>query len=89
MFVVASIYDAGIGTSQDVAKAFSLYRKAANLGYAPAQCELGYNYENVDKVAEDVKIANEWYLKAASQGYAEAQFILGLKYQYDVTDCYL
>ena len=82
MFVVASIYDAGIGTSQDVAKAFSLYRKAANLGYAPAQCCLGVNYQIGNGVAQDVKVSNEWYLKAASQGYAPAQCCLGFNYQY-------
>jgi len=56
--------------------AMSLWRKAADLGYAPAQARLGDMY---DKTEED-KEAVEWYRKAAAQGDASGEFGLGHMY---------
>lgn len=56
------------------------YRKAAEQGYALAQCNLGYCYENGTGVTEDKAQAVHWYRKAAEQGYARAQCNLGNYY---------
>ena len=61
-------------------KAVDCYRKAAEQGYATAQCNLGYMYETGHGVPQDYSEAVRWYRKAAEQGYANAQFNLGCMY---------
>lgn len=56
--------------------ALTLWKKAAEQGYAPAQARLGDIY---DKAEED-KDAAEWYRKAAVQGNAAGEFGLGGMY---------
>ncbi len=56
--------------------AMSLWRKAAQLGYAPAQARLG---DVLDKAEEDVEAA-DWYRKAAEQGNAAGEYGLGQMY---------
>ena len=40
------MYHHGQGVSQDYGRAVEFYRKAANQGYAHAQCNLGIVYSN-------------------------------------------
>lgn len=54
----------------------SLWKKAADQGYAPAQARLG---DMLDK-SEDDEQAVEWYRKAAAQGNAAGEFGLGQMY---------
>lgn len=54
----------------------SLWRKAANAGYAPAQARLG---DILDKAEEDTEAVN-WYRKASDQGNAAGDFGLGQMY---------
>lgn len=56
--------------------ALSLWRKAADQGYAPAQARLGDMFDK----AEDDKDAFEWYQKSAAQGNAAGEFGLGQMY---------
>ena len=49
-------------------KAAELFRKAADMGYACAQYNLGYCYKYGDGVPRDLTISAEWYRKAAEQG---------------------
>jgi TPR repeat protein len=56
------------------------YRKAAEQGYARAQCNLGVAYDNGRGVAQDYVQAVVWYRKAAEQGRAKAQCNLGVAY---------
>ena len=60
----------------DVISAVSWYRKAAELGYAPAQTRLGYLLDQYEENEEAVK----WYQQAAQQGHAEAQYRLSGMY---------
>jgi serine/threonine protein kinase len=54
-------------------KAYSLYKKAAEDGYAPAQNDLGYMYMKGEGVEEnDVEVV-KWYRKAALQGLEDAR----------------
>ena len=49
-----------------------MFVKAAALGDATAQFNLGLLNENGKGVAQDFKAAAEWYAKAAASGHAEA-----------------
>ena len=58
------------------------WRKAAEQGYAQAQCNLGISYANGDGVEKNPTEAVKWWRKAAEQGYAQAQFNLGICYDF-------
>lgn len=60
----------------DLVVSMSLWRKAAQAGYAPSQVWLG---DILDKAEEDVE-AFEWYKKAADQGNAGGEYGLGQMY---------
>ena len=77
---LAGRYNEGDGVPEDKAKAFELYRKAAESGDATAQFNLGYYYFYGVVVPEDKTKALELYVKAADSGCAEAQYILGQCY---------
>ncbi len=71
----------GKGVPQNDSKAVEWYRKAAEQGYARAQCNLGWMYDNGKGVSQNDSKAVEWYRKAAEQGYATAQNNLGWMYK--------
>ena len=54
-------------------KAFELYKKSANQGYAQAQFNLGNMYYKGQGVKQDYKKARELWQKLADQGFAQAQ----------------
>ena len=56
-------------------------QKAAELGDASAQNNLGFCYEKGEGVAQSYEKAVYWYQKAAEQGYLTAQFNLGVCYE--------
>ena len=75
------MYEKGIGTGKDVAKAVQLYRSAAEHGYAEAQNLMGILYSTGSNgVTEDDKQALDWFQKAAGQGFAKAEKNLGDMY---------
>ena len=55
-------------------------RRSAEQGYARAQFNLGYCYDEGQGVEQDYKKAVYWYRKSAEQGNARAQFYLGYCY---------
>ena len=57
------------------------YRKAAKKGYAPAQNNLGFMYENGLGVPKDFREAIAWVRRAAENGDRTAQFGLGVIYE--------
>ena len=57
-------------------------KKAAEQGYADAQCNLGICYANGNGVEKNFSEAVKWYRKAAEQGYAQAQYNLGNCYAF-------
>uniref|UniRef100_UPI0040560CE6 hypothetical protein n=1 Tax=Alistipes sp. TaxID=1872444 RepID=UPI0040560CE6 len=61
---------------------FDLYMKAAELGNAKAQCEVGDCYRSGRGVDQDSNKAFIWYKKSADQGYAEAMYEVGQTYDY-------
>jgi hypothetical protein len=67
--------------SNDVVKAITWYRKAAEQGHKSAQRELGKMYQNGNGIQRSYAEAVRWYHKAAIQGDAVAQNSLGLMFQ--------
>ena len=59
------------------------YHRAADIGYAPAQYNLGRATYNGDGTPLDRELAATWCRRAADQGYANAQFTLGWMYDDD------
>lgn len=81
-FNVATIYDRGLGVSEDATEALRWYVKAARQGHINAQYNLGVMYNLGDGVPRDYAKALKWYHKAAEQGHAEAQYNLGFIYEF-------
>jgi TPR repeat protein len=70
------VYEKDISSTviADERYSFELFSKAANLGYAPAQCKLGTCYEyGLLQCEVDASLSVLWYRKAADQGIAEAE----------------
>ena len=68
-------------SDKDPEKAEKLWRKAAELGGALAQYNLGEYFAWGLGVPLDYTEAARWYRKAADQGFAGAQYKLGVMYQ--------
>ena len=66
------MYEKGHGVEQSYEKAVEWYLKAAEQGFACAQCNLGCMYENGRGVEQSFEKAREWYEKAAEQEYEDA-----------------
>ena len=66
--------------SGNYTEAVKWYRKAADQGYAGAQCNLGYCYSKGNGVTQSYTEAVKWYRKAADQGNMYAQSNLGVCY---------
>src|SRR5690606_41988002 len=67
-----SLHDAlpiftGDGVSQDMERGAELLRRAAEVGYAPAQNSLGLSYDFGEGVSQDYVEAARWYRAAAEQ----------------------
>ena len=69
------------GKQTDYSEAVEWFRKAAEQGYARAQYDLGYCYDNGQGVPQDYSEAVKWYRKAAEQGHAGAENNLGVCYE--------
>lgn len=70
----------GDGSRRDPAAAIDYYRRAAELGYAPAQYRLGAAYHYGEGIDKNPAQAVVWYRRAAEQGFTMAQRNLGNLY---------
>ena len=68
--------------NNDYTQAFNYFKKAAEMGHAGAQCDLGDCYDSGEGVKQDQKVAVEWYKRSSAQKYAPGQRSLGLCYYY-------
>lgn len=84
MTTAEKLYDEAFACSQkqELEKAFTLYRGAAELGYAPAQVNLGFAYLHGKGVKNDDAQAVYWFQKAADQNHAAAISNLGFCYSF-------
>ena len=76
---IGNCYFEGKGVAKDKAEAVRWYRKAADQGYADAQCWLGKRFTNYYVIGEKQQAAM-WYRKAAEQGHVVARHELGILY---------
>jgi TPR repeat protein len=65
----------------DYVNAAIWYRRAADMGHAAAQNDLGWLYQNGWGVPRDLGQAVYWYRQSANQGFATGQVNLGFMYQ--------
>ena len=72
------LIDGDDAPKDDEAKAFNLFRSAANSGYREAQNRLGTLYEHGKGTPASYGEAIAWYKKAAAQGDPYAQTNLGI-----------
>jgi TPR repeat protein len=70
---LADSYRSGEGVEKDLAKAFQLYRMAAETGHAEAQTRLADSYRNGEGVEKDLAKADQWYRIAAESVDDSAQ----------------
>ena len=75
-FMVAKMWEEGIGVKQDIEKAVYYYTKAATQGHSVAQCILGLCYDEGKGVGLDQKRAVELFELSANQGNYAAQLSL-------------
>ena len=66
---------------KEYTQAFEWYSKAAAQGFAPAECIIGYYYDNGMGVEKNTAKAFEWWSKAAAQGFAKAEYNVGTCYE--------
>lgn len=64
----------------DYAKAFNVFKPAAEQGHARSQYKLGLMYANGYGVEQDHAEAFKWFRLAAAQGERDAHFKLGVMY---------
>ncbi len=69
MLELAVMYARGRGVKKDYDRAEALYLRAANLGSAEAEFQLGVYHE--------CESSREWFERAAKKGHADAQYELG------------
>jgi TPR repeat protein len=67
--------------ARNYSEAFAQYKKAAEMGSAGAQCNVGLFLETGTGTTRDYAAAAGWYKKAAEQNYAPAIFNLASLYQ--------
>ena len=67
------------GFDKNLPEGVKYLRMAAERGYAKAQNQLGYMYDNGEGVPRDMKKAFDLYMQAAVQGLARAQYNVGNK----------
>jgi TPR repeat protein len=92
MNALGIMYLRGAGVPQSRQTALSWFEKAASLGLADAQVNMGYMligenfYVDNSVSAENRSKALTWYLKAAEQGNAVAQYRASLLYYVELRD---
>lgn len=86
LFTLGQQYFSGDGRPKDLKSALECFRRSAELGYAPAQHELGLAYDPVGLASAygnpgNRDVAFEWFLKAAEQGYPKAMSLVAMAYE--------
>lgn len=72
----------GIGVPKDQAKAFKLFKEAAEEGEVGVENHIGLCYLDALGVPQDYQQAFQWFSKAADKGEASGNTHLGVCYQY-------
>lgn len=80
-FKCGAMYESGIGTASDKARALSWYEQAARQGHGEAQLNCAMMYFRGAGAPCDPARALCWYQRAARQGIAQAQYSCGILYE--------
>ena len=80
--LLARAYNDGINVIADQAKAFSLWKKTADLGDAEGLFHVGVFYGTGDVVGQDYIKSIQYLQQSADQGYADALYQLGVYKMY-------
>ena len=84
---MAILYEKGEGVEKDYEKAFALFKKASEMGHAPAQTNLARyylgNYGHEKNLSEAFKLYSEAALSGgpSDTGWPEAQYQLAKSYK--------
>ena len=81
---IGHLYRRGLGVEKDLEIARTYYRRAARLGFAPAQFNLAMMYFDPEGIGYDGEKARKWLALAAAQNYppaVELQQIQGMPLQ--------
>jgi len=86
LFELGDEYFAGEVRPQNLKAALDCFKRSAELGYAPAQFQLGLAHDPIAlasayRIPANDAVAFQWYLKAAEQGYREAMSTVAEAYQ--------
>lgn len=82
LFELGNIYKSGNDeVVKDLVKSAEYYFKAAKLGDARAQCNLGWCYEVGEGIDQNWENAFYWYSESAENGCALGQYSLGWMYE--------
>ena len=79
-FMLARIYERGLGVAKDPAQATIWYKKAADSGFVPALDMLGRGWLSGAGAARDPAKGTAYLKEAAEAGYVPAQYHLGTAY---------
>uniref|UniRef100_A0A7S4M6U6 Protein kinase domain-containing protein n=1 Tax=Vannella robusta TaxID=1487602 RepID=A0A7S4M6U6_9EUKA len=79
-YYLAMRFKTGELVSKDTSKAFNLFCKSADQGYAPAMNEVGNCYSQGLHVELSLSMGSEYYQKAAEHNYPPAMYNLGTCY---------
>ena len=86
MGTTSFLYEHGKGTQKNLQKSLMWSKKAAELGHAQSQANLGLFYvKGEGGVKQNQDEAIKWFRKAADQGNAAGQYLLGLAYEFGST----
>jgi TPR repeat protein len=80
-FVIASLYDDGLGVEKNLQKAFEWYKKAANNDHVTSQRNVGSAYLSGWGGIKDEEISFAWFKKAAKNGDEDSMFFIGRFYR--------
>ncbi|MCB1099757.1 MAG: sel1 repeat family protein [Verrucomicrobiae bacterium] len=82
MYQMARLYETGAsGLPKDESKSNDWYQKAAQLGDAQSQNQLGIKFRDGRGVSKDPDNALKWFSAAAAQRYSPAMVNLGIMYE--------
>jgi TPR repeat protein len=80
-YILADIYEIGIGVSKDLNEAFRYIQLAADAGFSPAQMALALYYEHGIGVEKDLLESRRRLIALVDSGNARAAVYLGLRYE--------
>ncbi len=79
-FIVAEMYEKGLGTAKNEQKALYWYKESAKYGDTYAMQRVGLIYKNGKTVPQDFRKAAKWFKKSADSGNPVGKYFLAYMY---------